>query len=250
MYSIQIIRTHFRHVKHWQPVSCRHYWRLYFNKTGQAKVNDVVLNPDILVGIPPSMQVAQNHSEAFDQFYIHFSVDEPFDQNDKLIILKIKPDDLLLLEDLISERIQNQDKSKLPLNDTINMKQYHLITKLLSHVKIDDAIFKDSRINEAVKILKSSLADPLSNQQLAKQFSLSVNGFSKLFKDNTGITPHQYLLKLKVKKAAELLSDNTLSIEGIAEQCGFYDRAHFSRLFTKEYNMAPAKYRKEISNTA
>ena len=64
----------------------------------------------------------------------------------------------------------------------------------------------------------------------------------KSFKDIFGITPHQYLLLIKVKKAKTLLASGVSCVEA-SLACGFYDQSHFSRNFKKAFGISPSNYK-------
>lgn len=246
MYKISILRSHFRHVEDWQPATSRHCWRFYYNSTPGAKVDNIELGPDKMVCIPPTFKVDQQQLDHFDQFYIHFIAEFPFDQYNQLIV--IEPPEYIKewINEMIFERKCNQETAKIPLDQSICMKQLNLITFMLSHMDLESMQYKDARISEAVNFIKIHFAETINNDDLAKMLKMSVNGFSRLFKEETGLSPHQFLIKVRMTQAADLLLNLELGIDAISEQCGFCDRAHFSRLFTKEFHTSPVKYRKEI----
>lgn len=67
---------------------------------------------------------------------------------------------------------------------------------------------------------------------------------SKIFKDETDESPINYLIKIRLEKAATILSeDNESSIKQIANQVGYDDAYHFSKLFKKYYGHSPSHYR-------
>ncbi|UQZ88641.1 XRE family transcriptional regulator [Deltaproteobacteria bacterium Smac51] len=69
--------------------------------------------------------------------------------------------------------------------------------------------------------------------------------FIRLFRRDTGLTPHQYLLRRRVKLARALLSDR-LSIADVALETGFYDQSHLDRYFKKVVGLSPRDYIKSL----
>ncbi|MNL58409.1 Arabinose operon regulatory protein [compost metagenome] len=65
---------------------------------------------------------------------------------------------------------------------------------------------------------------------------------SKAFKQKTGLSPKQYLLKMRLDKAKSLLT-GTLTIDQVASSVGFNDALYFSRQFRKFSGMSPSEYR-------
>ena len=68
----------------------------------------------------------------------------------------------------------------------------------------------------------------------------------KLFKNETGSTPHQFLTDTRLQAAAERLGSaakEQLSISEIAHLCGFHEPLYFSRVFRKKYGLSPLQYK-------
>lgn len=101
----------------------------------------------------------------------------------------------------------------------------------------------DDRIALAFRIMKEHLHSPLANRELARQLNLSEASLLRLFRTTAGQSPQKEHLRLRLNHAAELLRNSGESIERIAEACGFWDRNHFTRIFTREWKIPPAKYR-------
>ena len=79
--------------------------------------------------------------------------------------------------------------------------------------------------------------------QVAEHCCLSPQYLSRLFLRLGNMSPHNYLLRLKLNTAANLLVTSTLSVSQIAQQVGFDDPFYFSSCFKKKLGMAPSKYR-------
>jgi len=79
--------------------------------------------------------------------------------------------------------------------------------------------------------------------ELARLVHLSPFYFSRMFKEKTGFTPHQALLRIRVAKARTLLP-TSYSLTEIAYRCGFSDQAHFTRVFKTHMGYTPSQFRK------
>lgn len=73
--------------------------------------------------------------------------------------------------------------------------------------------------------------------------------FRRIFREHTGFAPQQFLIKARLRKAAELLSSSAHSVKEAAYLAGWQDEYYFSRLFRKHYQLSPGQYRKESPGT-
>ncbi|WP_240547886.1 AraC family transcriptional regulator [Paenibacillus lignilyticus] len=99
------------------------------------------------------------------------------------------------------------------------------------------------RMNWITSFLSLNLAEPLTVSEMAARASLSPSRFSAKFKEQLGVSPHRYLLQLRIHHAQELLTGSDNTIEEIAAYCGFADVHHFTKAFKKEVGDAPGHYR-------
>ena len=83
----------------------------------------------------------------------------------------------------------------------------------------------------AIEKLDSDLGGKLSLQQIAAEFDLSVSHFSRAFRISTGLPPHQWLLRQRVKVAKQLMTVRDLPLSEIAISAGFANQSHFTRVF-------------------
>ena len=99
-------------------------------------------------------------------------------------------------------------------------------------------------IEEILTYIQNHCAENLSNSVLGKKFGYHPNYISALISGQTGMPLHRYFLMCRVRRAAELLRETTLSSAEIAEKCGFSSAAYFSRYFKFFSGVSPTEFRK------
>ncbi|WP_459557592.1 PAS domain-containing protein [Lacunimicrobium album] len=99
-------------------------------------------------------------------------------------------------------------------------------------------------IAQAIETLHKDCGEPLRIESLAKQAGLSMSQFQRRVRSITGLTPRQLLTKARIDQAASSLRTSGESLSLIANQCGFYDQASFSRQFHAATGMTPGEYRR------
>src|SRR5262245_66189896 len=92
-----------------------------------------------------------------------------------------------------------------------------------------------------------NLDTELSLQVLARESGYSRVHFVRMFRAATGYTPHNYLLKLRVDRARELLASPTLSLTDVALECGFSSHSHLSRAFRHDLGATASESRRSPS---
>jgi AraC family transcriptional regulator len=96
--------------------------------------------------------------------------------------------------------------------------------------------------------LRENLAHPLRLRALAEQVNLSVSHFNRSFKVSRGVTPHVYIVKLRLELAQSLMLTTQDPLCGIALACGLADQAHLTRLFRRRFGETPAAWRRRRFN--
>lgn len=103
-------------------------------------------------------------------------------------------------------------------------------------------------IKEVVQYINSNYKERILIQNIAKHFNVNANYLSMLFKSEIGKSFTSYLIDLRLKKAEELLENESLSLYEISEMVGYDDYFHFSKIFKKYKGLSPANYRKSVKN--
>lgn len=98
-------------------------------------------------------------------------------------------------------------------------------------------------VESAVQYIQEHIYDRISRTELAEYVHLNPEYFSKLFRNETGLSFKDYVLREKMRHAAVLLKDSSLPVSIIASKIGFVNFSHFSHTFKNYYDMTPQDYR-------
>ena len=99
-------------------------------------------------------------------------------------------------------------------------------------------------VRQAVAVMRDRLAGPLTLADIAAEVHLSVYHFIRVFREATGETPHRFLTRLRIEQAQRLLADPGLTVEQVAERCGFSTSGSLSSAFLAHTGFRPSVYRK------
>jgi AraC-like DNA-binding protein len=100
-----------------------------------------------------------------------------------------------------------------------------------------------SQLQPALRYIDAHLAELLPNAKLAELAHASESHFIRMFRRVLGRTPARHVQERRVANAADLLVGTGLSIDEIAERCGFANRYHFTRVFAQLMAHPPARFR-------
>ena len=101
-----------------------------------------------------------------------------------------------------------------------------------------------------IEQFQDDLAKAYTLGRMARSVGLSESHFSAQFKSETGSSPMDYLIRLRILEAAQLLVSGNLRIKEISQQVGYNDAKFFSKSFKKIMGMGPREYRKRHSGRA
>lgn len=129
---------------------------------------------------------------------------------------------VLLLEDLLLQ-MHDRPTEKTEINSHLVPGLKQLETALIQNPQLEWDFFRE-----------------------ASSLGVSYPHFRRIFRQYTGTSPVNFLIKSRLQKAARLLLNSSDQICRIAEKCGMADEFYFSRIFKKYYNLPPKNYRREF----
>lgn len=97
---------------------------------------------------------------------------------------------------------------------------------------------------EIVAMFRSRLGERLRMDAAAKKYNLSQSAFFGLFRRYLGITPAEYLTRLRIQYAERLLRESEFSIKEIASRCGYDNQMYFSQVFRARTGVSPTGFRR------
>ena len=104
----------------------------------------------------------------------------------------------------------------------------------------------ESVMEKAKEYIRENFQKDLTLDEVSKVVDISPYYFSKLFKQETGENFIEYLTKVRMKNAEELLKDSSYSIKEICAASGYGDPNYFSRIFKKYEGVTPSEYRERL----
>ena len=108
--------------------------------------------------------------------------------------------------------------------------------------------FKGSKhvdvLHKAIMYIKNHYTEKITLQDVADSVFLNMTYFSKIFKDETGQTPGNFITAIRIDASRRLLQDQKVEIVDIPEMVGFESQSYFTRVFKKAEGCTPAQYRR------
>ncbi|MDR3277088.1 MAG: AraC family transcriptional regulator [Treponema sp.] len=104
-----------------------------------------------------------------------------------------------------------------------------------------DSTVGDIRIQQSIRYIAQNYTKPLTVKKLAALAGLNAAYFGVLFKQETGLTVHQYLAKTRIRNAGNLLQSGAYRVAEAAEACGYGDIYHFYKQFKAIMGMPPSQ---------
>ena len=174
--------------------------------------------------------------------------DKVEDAPDDFRILRLKQPRSAQIHSIFEQMAREDSGREL---DYENMEIFMLRESLTLLRRSADQDFKQSltRLSWKQRMVNSVLSqidsDPVNIdfEKIARQNGIAMSYFRKVFKETIGLPPQDYLNRVRIDHALELLRNSDSSVADIAAAVGFYDANYFSRLFRKITGCTPSKTR-------
>jgi AraC-like DNA-binding protein/mannose-6-phosphate isomerase-like protein (cupin superfamily) len=166
-------------------------------------------------------------------------------------IYHFEPDARLYFFTLTGHMLDEQNKAGVYFQE---MKRNYLETILILLKRVCDQQYsnyiqhpspKHTKIMKVLSYIEANIAEEevFDFKALADQNNVSPNHFRKLFKDFTGLSPVEYINRLRIVKACDQLLKGEESILDVAAGVGIYDSNYFSRMFKQYIGCSPKQYK-------
>jgi len=120
----------------------------------------------------------------------------------------------------------------------------YLLSRLVSRSTVEpQSSGSGDRVRTVIRYLQQNLQSPVTLHELAAMANLSPSHLAAVFKRQTGYPMWAYFMRLRIKRACELLDTTDRLIREVAESVGYDDPLHFSRAFRRIQGMSPSQYR-------
>lgn len=183
------------------------YWCHFTAKLGDKNIFDIIQFPYF---------IEVENRGAFEQLFNDLIVNH----NSSELSASFRAKSILL--EMIAQFLDHVDKNSIQISYT---QSYHILHLILQYIE-------------------GHLSENITVEQLAKICNFHPNYFIKFFKIHTGIPPIQYINRVRLEKAKELVMHKEINISEIANMIGFNDLCHFSKSFKNYTGFSPLEYRK------
>ncbi len=149
-------------------------------------------------------------------------------------------------EPVITANVEELYRHRLPEDELRHVKNqilfHQLILELLERQDVSDQAVEQPSMERSIAYLETRFHEKITREQLAAIAGISSSHYSILFKQMTGFSPNEYLSRLRVHRAMELLIGSTATLREIALKVGYKDEFYLSRRFKGQTGASPSRY--------
>lgn len=220
---------------------------LYTTSGNISIVNNEKINQkkgNILIARPGDVRCSINH---FECYYAHFMCyDEEIVKNLELLPTVFSTENT----DSLSEIFKNLIRAKKLFGMSKRLYIQGKLMELISLIEFENSQkyvgkYKSyvGDVEEACRFAAENFEQPIQLCDMALNVNLSAGFFHKVFKEIKGITPTEYITKIRLEAAKDMLKRTNISLSEIAVSCGFSSQSYFNYVFKKYTNLTPKSFR-------
>lgn len=168
---------------------------------------------------------------------------------DHYTMIHLSEEDLSTVATVIHAMEKEQEKEEPGFDIALNALFLELVL-LVSRRAAEVAGNTPEELPDLLPFCKKMLSQGLSVAILAEHYARSPRSLERIIRRKTGLTPIEFILKVKFEHATYLLLSSDLRIATIAVKSGFYNAEYFSRVFRKRYLLSPKAWRTRIRFTS
>ncbi len=210
--------------------------------------------PGILYGVPPFFPHHEIAEDTFIRFFALMIERKYFDKEasfysktiDQTRQFSFEPPESFLpaLKEYIAE-LSDKNRLNKELVKALECRITHMILRSFFGVDLNTEKISDRfDVDKAAEYINEKYSENISVRDIASVIALSPSHFSRIFKKETGLTPQEYLIRVRLDRAKSFLMRSRKSVTEIALQCGFSSSAHFSSSFIKRFGKTPSEFKK------
>ena len=239
--------------------------RLFLGKNSIITVDSVETVEDFIYKFDiEKAQQLTNLLKSVDELKLRESIEEIFKQISKYKYANVKyclnvslqlvlTSSRVLMELQINNEEVGSEEDKIweelfkleTLEDMKNTVTEYLI-KLCRHISLKRNKKSRNVIEQIKKIINNRYKDNIGINEIAQEVYLTTTYLCMVFKQETGETVNDYLTKVRIEKARELLKDPQNKLYDICYEIGYSEPGYFSKIFKKHTGLTPSEYRENI----
>jgi AraC family transcriptional regulator len=148
------------------------------------------------------------------------------------------------------QELEQPAPAKLYAQTAAQMLAVHLLhhyTSLPGNIQEDTQGLVLRQLKHIIDFILAHLNQDLSLETLAQQVGFSSYHFARLFRQATGESPHQFVLRQRIERAKRLLRETDMPLTHVALESGFASQSHLTQAFKRHLNLTPRTYRHDYS---
>lgn len=188
-------------------------------------------------------------TDSFESVWVHLAGANSlalFEEIEKNEGNTVKCKDVQHMRKLLFRIFDGLSSSYPPTELNLSLDIYKIFTELLNpqSIKNKGENNYEDRIQKVKEYIAENLNESLTVCRLAEITNMSVSHFSRVFKQQTGFSPYDYILNSRLNRAKYLLQVTDMTVAAIAYEIGFNSESNFIYFFTENEGISPGKFRK------